>query len=157
MATEIESKHAIVSRSPAELYMAFTDMRNFVNFLPEDKKQSVQADFDTITASVQGYGIGVKVHDRVPYSRIELVDYGAPFAFHIGMHFDLAPDADPSKTDIHIDLSAELSFMMKMLVGNKLKEVLDKLVDGLASASDGQMPEGLTQEQIDELRSKYNI
>ena len=76
--TEIESKHGIVSRQPYELYMSFVDMRNFLQMLPEDKKQDVQADYDTITATVQGFNIGVKVHERVPYSRIELVDYGAP-------------------------------------------------------------------------------
>ena len=39
MATEIRSRNAIVSRQPYELYMAFVDMRNFLQFLPEDKKQ----------------------------------------------------------------------------------------------------------------------
>ena len=72
--TEIESKHGIVSRQPYELYMSFVDMRNFLQMLPEDKKQDVQADYDTITATVQGFNIGVKVHERVPYSRIELVE-----------------------------------------------------------------------------------
>ena len=38
---EFESKHGIVSRAPYELYMGFVDMRNFMNFLPEDKKQGV--------------------------------------------------------------------------------------------------------------------
>ena len=44
--TEIESKHGIVSRQPYELYMSFVDMRNFLQMLPEDKKQGVQADYD---------------------------------------------------------------------------------------------------------------
>ena len=48
MATEIKSKHAIVSRQPYELYMGFTDMRNFVQFLPEDKKKGIEADYDSI-------------------------------------------------------------------------------------------------------------
>ena len=90
--TEIESKHGTVSRQPYELYMSFTDMRNFLQMLPADRKEGVQADFDTITATVQGFNIGVKVHERVPYSRIELVDYGAPFAFHIVLHFEPATE-----------------------------------------------------------------
>ena len=32
--------------------------------------------------------------------------------------------------------------MMKMLLGSKLQEVLDKLVTSLADASEGKMPEG---------------
>ena len=78
MAMDIESKHAVVSKSPAELYMAFTDMRNFVQFLPEDKKDSVQADFDSISATVQGFNLGVRVNDRSPYSSINFKDSVSP-------------------------------------------------------------------------------
>ena len=138
--TEIESKHGIVSRQPYELYMSFVDMRNFLAMLPADKKEGVQADYDTITATVQGFNIGVKVHERVPYSRIELVDYGAPFAFHIVMHFDPAAE-DPYKTDFWISVEADLNLMMKMLLAGKVKEALDKVVDSLVDASNGKMPE----------------
>lgn len=144
---EIESKHGIVSRQCYELYMSFADLSNFSRMLPEDKKQDVQADYDTLTATVQGFSIGVKVHERVPYSRIELVDYGAPFAFHVVLHFDPATE-DPYKTDFHIKLEADLNLMMKMMLGNRLKEILDKIVDGLADASNGKMPEGFDPSQF---------
>ena len=122
--------------------MAFVDMRNFLQMLPEDKKQGVEADFDTITATVQGFNIGVKVHERVPYSRIELVDYGAPFAFHVVLHFDPAKE-DPYKTDFWIGVEADLNLMMKMMLSGKVKDALDKVVDGLVDASNGKMPEGV--------------
>ena len=138
--TQIESKHGIVSRQPYELYMSFTDLSNFVRMLPEDKREMITADFETLTATVQGFNIGVKVHERVPYSRIELVDYGAPFAFHIVMHFDPAAE-DPYKTDFWISVEADLNLMMKMLLAGKVKEALDKVVDGLVDASNGKMPE----------------
>ena len=35
------SKRAVVSKAPYELYMAFVDMRNFMQFLPEDKKEGL--------------------------------------------------------------------------------------------------------------------
>ena len=85
MAVEIKSKRAVVSKAPHELYMAFVDMRNFVQFLPEEKRQGVTADYDSIHAEVQGFNIGVKVSDRTPYSKIGYVDDGAPF------HFGLNP------------------------------------------------------------------
>lgn len=138
---QIESKKGRVHRPPYELYMAFTDLRNLVAMLPEDKKKDVTADYDTIQASVQGMSIGVKVHERVPYSRLELVDYGAPFAFHVVLHFDGISD-EPAKTDFHISLEAELNFMMKMLIGSKLQDVVDKIVDSLVDISLGKMPEG---------------
>ena len=139
--TELESKHGIVSRQTYELYMSFTDLQNFKQMLPEDKKDMIDVTQDTLQATVQGFNIGVKVHQRVPYSRIELVDYGAPFAFHIVLHFEPAKE-DPYKTDFWIKVEADLNLMMKMMLSGKIKEALDKVVDGIVDASNGKMPEG---------------
>ena len=102
MSAQYNSKHGIVSRHPAEMFMAFADMRSFVQMLPEDKKQGVTADYDTITATVQGFTLGVKVTRREPYQYIELQDNGAPFHFMVSLHFDEA--AESGKTDFHINL-----------------------------------------------------
>jgi hypothetical protein len=56
------------------------------------------------------------------------------------MHFDAA--GDPYRTDFQIVLDADLNFMMKTLLGGKLKDALDKVVDGLVDMSEGRMPEG---------------
>ena len=130
-----------MSKAPYELYMAFVDMRNFMQFLPEDKKEGVTADYDSIQATVQGFTIGVKVAERVPYSRIEFADDGAPFQFRLTMHFDAA--SDPYKTDFQIKLDADLNLMMKMLLGSKIQGALDKVVDSLVDLSEGRMPEGV--------------
>ena len=76
-----------------------------------------------------------------PYSRIEYADDGAPFHFTLKVCFD--PASDPYKTDFQIILDADLNFMMKTILGSKLKEGLDKVVDGLVAMSEGRMPEGL--------------
>ena len=139
------SKRAVVSKAPYELYMAFVDMRNFMQFLPEDKKEDVTADYDSIKATVQGFTIGVKVTDRVPYSKIEFADDGAPFQFKLTMYFD--PASDPYKTDFQINLDADLNFMMKMLIGSKIQGALDKVVDSLVDLSEGRVPEGVDLSQ----------
>lgn len=138
---EFRSKKTLVSKAPYELYMAFVDMRNFVQFLPEDKRADVTADYDSIHAVVQGFSIGVRVKERVPYSRIEFVDDGAPFKFFLTLHFNAA--ADPYKTDFEIVVDAELNFMMKTLLGSKIKDALDKVAESLAAVSEGRMPEGI--------------
>ena len=138
---EFRSKKTLVSKAPYELYMAFVDMRNFVQFLPEDKRADVTADYDSIHAVVQGFSIGVRVKERVPYSRIEFVDDGAPFKFFLTLHFNAA--ADPYKTDFEIVVDAELNFMMKTLLGSKIKDALDKVAQSLAAVSEGRMPEGI--------------
>lgn len=141
MKTEIKSKHAVVSKAPYMLYMAFVDMRNFMQFLPEDKKEGVTADYDTLNAVVQGFNIGVRISERVPYSRIDFSDNGAPFSFTVSMHFDSA--GAPDKTEFYIELTADLNLMMKMMLGSKLQEALDRMVDGLVAVSEGRMPEGV--------------
>ena len=143
---EFESKHGIVSKAPYELYMGFVDMRNFANFLPEDKKEGVTADYDSIHATVQGFPIGVKITERRPYSLISLADDGAPFSFTADICFDAA-GGDPYKTDFHIKVNADLNFMMKMLLGSKLKDALDKAVDSLVDMSNGKYPEGFKPPQ----------
>ena len=141
MAVEINSKRAVVSKAPYELYMLFVDMRNFVQMLPEDKKADVTADYDSIHAVVQGFSIGVKVVDRTPYSKIEFADDGAPFSFSLKMHFDAS--SDPYKTDFQIVAEADLNFMMKAVLGSKIQDALDKVVDSMVAMSEGRMPEGI--------------
>lgn len=141
MKTEIKSKHSVVSKAPYLLYMAFVDMRNFVQFLPEDKRKDITADYDSLKAVVQGFSVGVRISDRTPYSRIDFSDDGAPFPFTVSMHFDAT--GRPDSTDFYIELSAELNLMMKMMLGSKIQDALDKMVDGLAAVSEGRMPEGV--------------
>ncbi len=135
------SKHGIVSRAPYMLYMSFVDMRNFLQMLPEDKKKDIVADYDTLTATVQGFKIGVIVTDRIPYSKITIQDNGAPFRFTVNLHFD-SHNGEQDKTDFHVEVEADLNFMMKMMLGSKIKDALDKMVDGLVAVSEGRMPEG---------------
>lgn len=139
---KINSKHRSVARAPYMLYMPFSDMRNFVAMLPEDKRQGVEADYDSIRGTVQGFSVGVRVEERRPYSRIVYKDDGAPFQFTINICFD-ADGGNPDSTDFHIDIEADLNFMMKMLIGNKLQDAVDKMVDAVADMAMGKMPEGI--------------
>ena len=132
MAAQYSSKHGVVGRVPAELFMAFTDLRNFKQMVPQDQKIDIEADYDTLKATVQGMSMGVRVSRRLPYSLIELQDNGAPFHFTMTMHFD---DMGGCRTDFSIEVEAEISGMIKMMVGGKVKEALDKIVDGIVAAA----------------------
>lgn len=143
---EYQSKHGIVRKDPYTLYMSFVDMRNFIRMLPEDKREMVKADYDSIVISAQGYEVGAKVFSRTPYSRIELVDYGAPFAFKLTLSFD--SNGRAAETDFSIKVEADLNFMMKMMLGGKIQEGIDRIVDGLVAVSEGRMPEGVDPEML---------
>ncbi len=153
--TEITSKRGQVSRTPFELYMMFVDMRNFLSFIPEDKRQEVIADYDTLTVTIQGFKLRVMIKDRRPYSEISFIDDGAPFQFSGSLHFDAVPD-NPAKTDFHIEFCAELNLMMKLWLGNKLREVADKIVDGLVAVSEGRLPEGMDEETLRRMQEELD-
>ena len=63
-----------------------------------------------------------------------------------GSWIDLgAVDGSMLSTDYtyeNITIEAELNFMMKTLLGGKIKDGLDKVVDALVAMSEGRMPEG---------------
>ena len=139
MTAHYTSKHGQVAKRPEELFMAFTDMRNFAQMVPQDKvKAEITADFDNLTATVQGFRIGVRVDDRQPYQLIRISSSESPVEFVAVLHFQ--PSQLPGRTDFWIDLDANLNFMMKTMLGSKLQQAIDKMVDGLVDASEGRMP-----------------
>ena len=135
-----ESKHGIVSKGQAELYMGFVDMRNLTGMLPDNYRNSVTADFDSLSATVQGFTLEVRVDERRPYDRIRIVSSSSPVEFCILIHFD---DAGLGKTDFHLELDANLNLMMKTMLGGKIRQGLDGIVDALVAVSEGRMPEGM--------------
>ena len=136
MAAHYESKHGTVSIPCEQLYMSFTDLRTLTHSVPEKYRDSVSADFDHLTASIQGFTISVKVTERRPYSLIRLEDDGAPFHFSVEAHFEPVEGG----TDFSIVVDADLNLMMKALLGGKIKDAIDKAVDGLVTVSQGKIP-----------------
>ena len=140
MTAHYTSKHGQVAKRPEELYMAFTDMRTFSQMVPQDKvKAEITADYDSLTATVQGFRIGVRVDERQPYRLIRIGSSESPVEFVAVLHFE--PSQIPGRTDFWIDLDANLNFMMKTMLGNKLQQAIDKMVDGLVDASEGRIPQ----------------
>lgn len=140
MSKHIVSEHAVVAKAPYELYMSFVDMRNFAGFIPEQYRTDVEADYDSITGTVQGIRMGIKVFNRVPYSRLDFVSKDSPLEFSLSLFFDAT--GAPSTTDFHIEMDANLNMMMSMMIGGRLKKALDQIVKMLADAAQGRYPEG---------------
>lgn len=121
--------------------MTFVDLSNFTRMLPEQYRDAVKADYDTLSATAQGFTIAVAVDERRPYDRIRIISTNSPVEFCIVIHFDAA--ASPSRTDFWIELDANLNLVMKAMLGGKIREALDKIVQGLEDVSNGKMPDGM--------------
>ena len=138
MTAHYESKHGQVARRKEELFMAFTDMRNFTRMAPEQLQSagvaaSVDADFDNLSVTVQGFRIAVRISERNPYSVIRIISVDSPVEFVGALHFD--DSAFAGCTDFHIVLDANMNLMIKTMIGGKVKEALDQIVDSLVAAS----------------------
>lgn len=137
MAAHYESKHGLVAIPSEQLYMSFTDLRTLTQSVPAEYRDSVTADFDHLRVTAKGITVAVKVAERRPYSLIRLEDDEAPFHFNVSAHFDPAAGG----TDFWIEADADLNMIMKAMLGGRVKDALDKLVDGLVTVSQGKTPE----------------
>lgn len=136
--TCVRGKDVRVKQTPMVLYSIFSDLRRFAENLPQDLKEKVEVEADSITATSHGMEMGLKISQRVPFSLISFSETGKfPFPFGIDFHF--APEGFDSTT-FYIELHAELPAMAKMMVGNKLQEMVDKITEQLEQAINTQPP-----------------
>ena len=140
-ATEVIGKTVILNQPSYVLYNAFSDLKRIESTLPEDQRGKVRFEEDSLLVKVQNFELGARIHNKIPFSLIEFEQYGQmPFPFLASMHMEPMSD---TQTCFHIELRAELNTMMKMLVGKRLPEIVDKLTDGIAQVSSGNIPEDL--------------
>lgn len=138
--TEVRGDEVLIKRTPYEIYTLVTDLRHFASAIPPDKVGDVKADEDSMTFKVQGFELGLQISERIPYSLVSYSEKGSsPFPFKFTIH--LQPVGFDS-TLFHIELAAELNTMMKMILGNRLQDMVDKLTEQIESAVEsGQMPD----------------
>lgn len=123
-----------IRRPAALIFSAFSDLRNFQQFIPSEDRDKVELDQDRVAGTYKGISLGAEITDRIPFSRIDFKDYKTklfPFTFSIC----LVPRTDNS-TDFHLEVTAELNPMMKIMVGSQLQKIVDDVTDQIAKASE---------------------
>lgn len=115
-------------------------MRNFSRLAPEQLQQAdISADFDSLSITVQGFKVCVRVDERRPYNLIRISSAESPIEFVAVLHFERYGAG--GKTDFWIELDANINFMMKSILGSKVQKALDKMVDSLVGVSEGRTPD----------------
>ena len=138
-ATHVKGRDLVVNHPPVVLYTIFSDLRRFAENLPADLKDKVRIEADSIVGSVQGMEMGLRVDQRIPYSLISFAETGKfPFPFEFYFHFS---PVGLDSTLFNLELEAELPTMVKMMVGGKLQEMVDKVTDQLEQAFNGKIPQ----------------
>jgi carbon monoxide dehydrogenase subunit G len=114
------------------IFSLFSDLSLLVQNVPEEYGGRIQADKDSVHIEYKGIKFGVVVDRREPFSLVVLKDDGQSF-----LPFTISFFMDPVGIDstlFHIELTAELNFMMKMMIGNKLQEMVDSITDQIEKA-----------------------
>lgn len=130
--TKVTGREVLLKRSPMTLFGLFGDLSALVQNVPEEYGGKITADRDSIHIEYKGISLGFVVARREPFSLVELKDDGKSFLnFSVTFHMD---PVGLDSTLFHIELVTELNFMMKMMIGNKLQEMVDSITDQIEKA-----------------------
>ncbi len=135
--TQVKGRNVVVRQPSNVLFGLFSDLNNFTRNLPEGilEKSEIKSTSDTLLAKVQGFEMGLKVEERIPFSSIKYVQYGkSPIAFVFKV---LLNPVNETETEFHLELDAELSGIFKMMLGTRLQDAIDKVTDELEKGFSG--------------------
>jgi len=134
--TEIIGKKVPVNQPAERLFSVLSDLSNLIDKLPEDQRDKVRGDSDTLIVQAQGMEVGIRVAERVPYSCVRYEPFGGQtlIPFIIWMHIGAG---EAGASTLQIELHAELNMMMKMMIGPKLEEGVDMITERLAAGMNG--------------------
>ena len=120
-------------RRPAQ--RIYTVVSRFDNLTPAvaDKVEEWQATEDTCSFKAKGFTVKLRMAEKEEPKLIKIVgdDGGVPmdFAFWLQLK-EVAPDDTRMRLVLHI----ELNMMMRMMIGSKLQEAVDKIAEAIAQS-----------------------
>jgi carbon monoxide dehydrogenase subunit G len=128
-----ESKQQQILK-PASRIFPFISRLDMLTPALQDKVEEWSATEDTCSFKVKGFTVALRIEERVENKHVKITGdptSGVPvdFSFWIQLH-----EVSDSDTRIRMVLHAELNMMMRMMIGGKIKDGLDKAVEGLAMA-----------------------
>jgi carbon monoxide dehydrogenase subunit G len=113
-------------------YLSSGILDNVASRFPEVNITNFEADRDSCQFNVSGMGTArIRIVDREPHKTIKAESEGSlPVGFTFWIQ--LLP-VDETQTKMRLTLDAEMSMMIKMMVGDKLNEGVNQLAQTLAS------------------------
>lgn len=128
---QYESKQVRINRPASTVYDTLSDFSRFTPIL-RDRVEGWDAQPDWCSFRAQGITFRLRIVDREPHKTIKMTaDDGSPIGFTCWIQLrELAPD----DTRMRLVLHAELNMMMKMMIGDKLRQGLDAVAEKIAEA-----------------------
>lgn len=130
--TTYESKIVAIRKTPEDVFRVLSDFRSFTP-IAKDKLDDWQADQDRCSFKYKGMGpFGIQIVEREEFKTIKFTGDGQlPMQFFMWIQLK---ELAPYDTRMKITVKVELNMMMRMMVGNKLKEGIDSLAESIAMA-----------------------
>ena len=129
---EYISKQHQILRPAGQIFAAISRFDNLTPALA-DKVEEWQATEDTCSFKAKGFTVRLRMEERIEPRHVKIVGDGGgvpvDFAFWIQLHEVSACD-----TRLRLVLHAELNMMMRLMIGGRLQEALDKIAEGIARA-----------------------
>ncbi len=129
---EYTSKQQQIRRPAQQIYAVAS---RFDNLTPAvaDKVEEWQATEDTCSFKAKGFTVKLRMAEREEPKLIKIVgdDGGVPMDFAFWLQLK---EVAPNDTRMRLVLHIELNMMMRMMIGSKLQEAVDKIAEAIAQS-----------------------
>lgn len=131
---EYISKQQQVFRPAEQIYMLISRFDNLTPAL-QDKVEEWEATEERCSFKAKGFSVKLRMEERVECKHVKIVgDGGVPMDFALWIQLHKVSESD---TRLRIVLHVELNMMMRMMIGGKLQEAVDRIAEGIAAAMNG--------------------
>lgn len=132
METYVSEVKTIYASSEA-IFNKLSDLSNLEKVkdrIPQDKIQDLSFDRDSCSFSVSPVGkVEICIIEREEFKTIKFGSKQSPMAFNLWIQL---VEAAPNDTRMRITLKADIPFLLKPMVGSKLKDGVNRIADALA-------------------------
>ena len=134
MSDRIEGRVKRISKPAESVYMIFADFSCFMKAIPADVIDKYELKFtsESITGRAYGFEMGIKIVERTPFSKVVYKQSEqTPVEFTLLTNITTL---SPEMCNFQLIMETDLPPIYKMMLGNKLQEVVDKLTDNIEAA-----------------------
>ncbi len=127
---EYISKQQQILRPAEQIYPVISRFDNLTPALA-DKVEEWQATEDRCSFKAKGFTVKLRMEERIAPKQIKIVgdEGGVPVDFAFWIQLQEVAEND---TRMRLVLHVELNMMMKMMIGGKLQDALDRIAAGIA-------------------------
>ncbi|MBR3303632.1 MAG: hypothetical protein IKI67_05560 [Bacteroidales bacterium] len=131
MLQTFETKDVLIKRPVEMVYLSFSDMEQLMERLPQEYREKVRVNGDSIEGEYNGMSLGLSIVEKHPNSKLVLKPTGDfPLDFSLIFDFESAPEYS---TNLKISLQTQMSWVERALVGGKIQQMLDKISESLSA------------------------